>query len=215
MATTYTTRQRDVVAGSVTVAAAGTDSSEFDISGHGVVAIRLPTIDAGTVTYKVKVHPDDTATILRDAQGNVVTHPSGTGGYTYVEPALAGMHSVVLVLAAQTGGARTIQISAAGQAVGGATPHTRSGGDTFIAGQTAMSGSAAVIVAARANRRHVIVKNIDASLKVYVGEDASVTTSNGLELAAGESVTVETTQVVYGIAASGTPNVQWLEVFDG
>jgi hypothetical protein len=80
--------------------------------------------------------------------------------------------------------------------------------------QTAMSTSAAQIVAARATRRSVTVKNMDASITVYVGTTAGVTSGNGFPLAAGEGLTIDGVSALYGIAASGTPSVASVDQYD-
>jgi hypothetical protein len=58
----------------------------------------------------------------------------------------------------------------------------------------------------------VIIKNIDSSITVYIGE-GTVTSSNGLPLLAGESVALETTAAVNAISASGTPTLAYIEEY--
>lgn len=79
-------------------------------------------------------------------------------------------------------------------------------------GQVAMSVSAATIVAARATRRGVIIKNLSTTISVYIGI-ATVTAANGFELKAGESVPIDFTGLIQGIAASATPTVSYIETY--
>ena len=65
--------------------------------------------------------------------------------------------------------------------------------------------SAAVIKAARSSRQSILVQNAHASNDLYVGADSSVTTSNGLKLVAGASLTLDSyTGAVYGIASAAS-----------
>jgi hypothetical protein len=79
--------------------------------------------------------------------------------------------------------------------------------------QLATSTSAATLVAARATRRGVTIRNHDTSISVYVGP-ATVTASNGLLLKAGESVYVTWVGLIQVIAASGTPTVGTWDEWD-
>lgn len=87
------------------------------------------------------------------------------------------------------------------------------GAANIATGQVAASTTAATLVAARATRRGVLIKNLDAAIKVYVGP-ATVTAANGMELKAGESFVVDWTGLIQVIAASGTPAVAYLETYD-
>lgn len=80
-------------------------------------------------------------------------------------------------------------------------------------GQVTTSTTAATAVAARATRRSVTIKNTDTSITVYIGI-ATVTSSNGMPLKAGESISIDTTALVQVIAASGTPVVAYVETYD-
>ena len=79
--------------------------------------------------------------------------------------------------------------------------------------QLATSTTAATLVAARATRRGVTIRNHDTSISVYVGP-ATVTSSNGLLLKAGESVFVTWVGLIQVIAASGTPTVGTWDEYD-
>lgn len=91
-------------------------------------------------------------------------------------------------------------------------PHGQ-GAANIAGGQVAASTTAATLVAARATRRTALVKNLHTTIAVYIGP-ATVTAANGMELKAGESVSVDWTGLIQVIAASGTPTVAFLETYD-
>lgn len=78
--------------------------------------------------------------------------------------------------------------------------------------QVSLTTSAAIIVAANTARQGLVIKNIDASIVVYIGA-TGVTSSTGYPLAAGESVALSiSSSAWYGVAASSTPKVAAIEV---
>jgi hypothetical protein len=82
----------------------------------------------------------------------------------------------------------------------------------FTTGQNALSTAAEVVVAANTARRYAEVTNTDAAILVYLGKDNTVTTANGHVLGAGKSFGFEGyTGAIWAIAASGTPNVTFVE----
>lgn len=85
------------------------------------------------------------------------------------------------------------------------------GADNITATQNALSTAAEAIFSVRPSRHRAVIKNIDTSITVYVGETVDVTSATGLPLAAGESIALYTTAAIYAIAASGTPTVALLE----
>lgn len=87
------------------------------------------------------------------------------------------------------------------------------GAANIATNQVALSVTAGTLVAARATRRSVMIKNLDPSIKVYIGP-ATVTVANGMELKGGESVSVDWVGLIQGIAASGTPTVAYMETYD-
>jgi hypothetical protein len=87
------------------------------------------------------------------------------------------------------------------------------GAASMANGQVAAGGAAVTLVAARATRRSVTLKNTDASLVVYIGV-ATVTTGNGMPLRAGDSISIDFTGLIQVIAASGAPVVAWMETYD-
>lgn len=84
--------------------------------------------------------------------------------------------------------------------------------DSFITGQNALSTNAEVVLGTSPNRSFAEVKNTDASISVYLGKDATVTSSNGHLLKAGEAFVFEGyTGPIWAVAASGTPTVTYME----
>jgi len=69
-----------------------------------------------------------------------------------------------------------------------------------------------LLVAARSQRREVILRNITGGADCYIGTSA-VATTTGMLLAQGETVTLATTAGVYGVTASGTATIHVLELF--
>ena len=90
---------------------------------------------------------------------------------------------------------------------------TAVGPANFTNAQVTTSTTAATLAAARATRRSVLVKNIDATITIYIGA-ATVTAANGVPLKPGESVVLNTTGLIQAIAASGTPVVAYFEEYD-
>ena len=79
-------------------------------------------------------------------------------------------------------------------------------------GNATIGTSAAVIVAA-SSREYVIVKNNHATNILYLGFDSSVTTSNGMSVAAGSDRIIDGYDgAVYGIASAASTDVRYLEV---
>ena len=87
------------------------------------------------------------------------------------------------------------------------------GGIKYANGQVSASTTAATLVVANPTRRSVLIRNLDATITVYVGA-ATVTAANGMPLKAGESVSVDTSQLIQVLAASGTPTVAWFQTYD-
>lgn len=86
------------------------------------------------------------------------------------------------------------------------------GGTSVATGQVAPTTSAATLLAARETRRAATFLNTGA-VDVYIGP-ATVTTSNGFKLAPDAALTVETTQLLQAITASGTGAIAYVEEFD-
>ena len=76
----------------------------------------------------------------------------------------------------------------------------------------APTNTAAVALAANSSRITAVIQNVG-TVDVYIGKDNTVTTTNGLLLAAGASLTDDSsTDAWWGITASGTADLRILEV---
>jgi hypothetical protein len=85
--------------------------------------------------------------------------------------------------------------------------------DYIATGQVTVEDTATLIVAARHNRRAVLVIN-EGSTDVRVGVvDVDTATGALLTGVKGASVSIPTTAAVYGIVASGTQAVSYVEVY--
>ena len=95
-----------------------------------------------------------------------------------------------------------------------ASVSTSPGAANFATNQVSVTSAATAIVAARATRRAVLIIN-HGTTDVYIG-GATVTTATGILLAGSEgaSISIPTTAAVYGIVASGTQAVSYIEVYD-
>lgn len=80
-------------------------------------------------------------------------------------------------------------------------------------GAVSIGATAAVLVAARQQRESVLIKNNHASQILYLGGDSSVLTTTGLPLAAGESVRIESKNVIYAIASGASTGVRYFEEY--
>lgn len=81
---------------------------------------------------------------------------------------------------------------------------------TIATGQVTASGSPATLVAANSTRALLTVRNQDTSLSVYVGP-ATVSSSNGALLKAGESRSFRGATLLQVIAPSGSPVVDYVD----
>ena len=77
-------------------------------------------------------------------------------------------------------------------------------------GQATVTGVATQIVPAYPSRSGIVIINTGATT-VYIGENASVTTSTGFPLLASTSVSLATTGALYGITSGGSDIVGYLE----
>jgi len=83
--------------------------------------------------------------------------------------------------------------------------------DTLNHASVNIADSATEIKAVNTSRKCILLKN-NGSVTVYIGEDNTVTTLTGYPLEAGESIYIYDTEAVYGITASGTGDIRYLEV---
>lgn len=81
-------------------------------------------------------------------------------------------------------------------------------------GTASIGGTAALLLDTRARRESVIIQNNHATQTLHLGNDANVTTSNGLKLAAGASVTLEGYQgAIWAIGSGAGTTVNYWESF--
>lgn len=83
----------------------------------------------------------------------------------------------------------------------------------FNTNQVSVAATATEIVAENDGRNFVIITNLGTTA-VYLGPNASVTTSNGQLLpgTVGASISIPTKSPVYGITASSSQAVSFLDV---
>jgi len=95
------------------------------------------------------------------------------------------------------------------QAVAG----TPTGAPNMTSGSVMVTSGSTLIAAARPTRRSIIIKNADASNKVYVGKE-NLAGGTAMELAAGESIALDYVGAIYGRCASGGRTIFYLETYD-
>jgi len=81
---------------------------------------------------------------------------------------------------------------------------------TMNYGNISVTTAATLIKATNASRKSILIRN-NGSSTLYIGGNNSVTTSNGFEVIAGEEIYIKDTDEIYGIVASGTLDVRYLE----
>lgn len=87
-------------------------------------------------------------------------------------------------------------------------------GTTVAYNQVSVTSTATLISAQSTAKRHVIIKNHTTSAQTLFIGDSAVTTGTGIELAIGESITIDTEAAIYGRTASGTATVGYFEMRD-
>lgn len=80
-------------------------------------------------------------------------------------------------------------------------------------GAVSIGAAAALIKAANSRRESIVVQNVHATQVLYVGTDSSVTDANGLKLAAGESIRLETKSAIYGYGSGAATTGRYFEEF--
>lgn len=120
-----------------------------------------------------------------------------------------------------------VEVAASGLPSGGATAARQDTGNTSLAtisskltaapnyanGQVTAGAASGVLVAARATRRSVVIRNQDAANSAYIGAGA-VTSGNGLLLKAGESISIDTTAAINCIRATDNVVLGFMETYD-
>lgn len=142
--------------------------------------------------------------IVRDAGGKTMNKKIGLLIFALLLPWVTNGHAQSNVMVVNPA-ARPVQVSS-GVA-------TFKGAANYANGQVTAGVTASTLVAARPTRRSVTIRNMDATISVYIGA-ATVSATNGFLLKANESVNVDSTALIQVIAASGTPIVAYLESYD-
>ena len=101
---------------------------------------------------------------------------------------------------------------------GGATPASfvEVGAANFATGQATVTNVAGIIVTGRATRRAILFINHGAT-DVFLGTNIpALTAATGVLLTGSEgaAISIPTTAAVYGIVASGTQPVSYIEIYD-
>lgn len=86
------------------------------------------------------------------------------------------------------------------------------GASAIAVAEATCTGAADQLVAARETRRRVVMTNIS-STTAYIGP-SGVATTDGLPLAPGAVLSLETTAAVYGATTTGTATIRVLEEYD-
>jgi hypothetical protein len=99
------------------------------------------------------------------------------------------------------------------EALGGSSGSLNTGAANVSSSQVSAAITATPLAIARPTRRQVTFKNTDGSITVYVGP-ATVTVLNGMELKAGQSITVTAVVAWQVISASGAPVICVTDEYD-
>lgn len=88
------------------------------------------------------------------------------------------------------------------------------GHSTSTYGQNTIDATAELIVSALANRKKILVQNVSGNKTVYLGNNASVTTANGIRLSANSSVELDLGAgiTLYAIANAAGADVRYFEL---
>lgn len=196
--------------------AAGTDTQRVILATDDPAVASLAVMDDWDESDRVKVNPIvGQAGIAAGAGAVGTTVPRVT--LASDDPAVASLsvlddwdeinRAAVNLIAGQ------VAVAGGAGAVGATVQrvvHGSSSGLTTT--QNALSTSAEEVLAANSARLFAEVKNTDASISIYLGDDTNVTTGNGHLLKAGESFGFENyTGAIWAIAASATPTVTTIE----
>src|SRR5579859_1792462 len=87
---------------------------------------------------------------------------------------------------------------------------TSTGGSMNATGQVSVGATATQIIAA-STRQGVLITNPSTTVTVFIG-GSGVTTGNGQELLPGGSLTLPVVSAVFGIVATGTQTISYVEV---
>ncbi len=206
-------------AASVSIGTGATDIGKLEDSVHASGDGGVPAWAVRSDTPTAKAADGDYTPILTDGTGRLQVSLTGVaaGDLAKAEDAVHASGDVGVMDLAVRQDAPT-SMAAAGDyhpksvdAAGALWSRGRNP-NTLANGQVATSTTSAELVATRAQRSNCTVKNLDASITVWIGT-GTVTTANGMELKAGESITLVTTAAINGRSASGTPTIAYVEEY--
>jgi hypothetical protein len=167
-----------------------------NISITGVASGRtIATDDIGGVHYqrtKTSIGADGSATDLAFGQGTMAAS---------LPVAIASNQTAVPV----SGPATNTELRAT------PLPVDQAMAGTVAVARATITTSSTQIVAARAGRHRLIVKNTGAN-PIFIGP-TGVTTANGWSLAAGQTLEMETTAALFGVVAASTETAATIEEF--
>lgn len=84
-------------------------------------------------------------------------------------------------------------------------------GDSY--GTVSVGATATLIKGAKAVRNSILIQNVHATQTLYVGLDASVLTTTGIRINAGDSMEISDGGAeVYGIASGAATDVRYMEI---
>lgn len=90
---------------------------------------------------------------------------------------------------------------------------TNAGSDDHASNQVSIADTATQIVGLRANRQGIVIIN-NSNTDIFIGDDTVTDTTGALLLGVkGSAITIETTAAIYGVVASGTATVSYMELF--
>ena len=155
----------------------------------------LPVISGTSALNKL---PDR---ILTDGLGHLQVVISGSSSTSTIDAADGFTGSSAPLYAIQTGG----------QDANGSLQANKINYIMNQTNQVSVGASPTLIIAANATRAGVLITNPSASVTVYLG-GASVSTSIGQILSSGNSITLPVSSAIYGIVASSTQTVSFVEL---
>lgn len=146
-----------------------------------------------------------------NAQGNVTNLAGGAASTTHLDylpiytsdNSATGNVGVGVILLGSAGGTTSL----------GTVTNIPKGAANGAQNQATLSTSSGALAPTRATRRSVTVANNDSTIVIYVGF-GTVSAANGFILKPGQSISLDTTAAVNGIAASGSPVASYIETYD-
>lgn len=200
------------VAGKITVEAGDAEYLEDSASASGNAGISVLAVRQDTLASSVDTD-GDYAWFKTNSRGALWVAPVGNVADDAVDsenPVKVGSRALAGPLAAVASGDRADMISDLYRRV-----YVNNGANIAMlnAAATVTTSAATLIASALGGRRTLLIQN-KGSKAIYLGKDATVTSSNGFELAAGAIFSIELgpNVAIFAIAASGSQDIRLLEV---